>query len=137
LPGSWRAGAGDTEVTRRERIIDVDDVRHQPFSFVLQPDALTHAYMRLSRSIYTFVNGNFGDADRGHPDAQACKGCMTKLAILAAIVRDRRFAERARKLRPVQAKRAAARRNERRCPLRRARSGLTREPSPDSGPAQE
>jgi hypothetical protein len=39
------------------------------------------------------------EADRCRTDAQACKGCMTKLAILAYAVCGR-LAERAEELRP-------------------------------------
>jgi len=42
------------------------------------------------------------EANRCRTDAQACKGCMTKLAILAGGVRGR-LAERAEELRPIQA----------------------------------
>jgi hypothetical protein len=44
------------------------------------------------------------DADRRCTDAQACKGCMTNLAIVAAVVRDRRLAARAKDLRPIRPK---------------------------------
>jgi hypothetical protein len=39
--------------------------------------------MRLFRRIYTFINACLADA-------QACKGRMTKLAIVAAVIRDLR-----------------------------------------------
>ena len=39
------------------------------------------------------------EADRCRTDAQACKGCMTRLAILAGAARGR-LAERAEELRP-------------------------------------
>jgi hypothetical protein len=47
-------------------------------------------YMRLARRIHV-VNAC-------RTDAQACKGCMTKLAIVAAVIRDRRVAARAEDL---------------------------------------
>jgi hypothetical protein len=45
--------------------------------------------MHLDGRIYTFVNACC-------TAAQACKGCMTKLAIVAAVVRDARLAARAK-----------------------------------------
>jgi hypothetical protein len=57
----------------------------------------TRVYMRLDGRIYTFVNACC-------TAAQACKGCMTKLAIVAAVVRDARLAARAKDPRPIRLK---------------------------------
>jgi hypothetical protein len=51
--------------------------------------------MRLDVRIYAFVNACF-------TAAQACKGCMTRLPIVVAVVRDARLAARARDSRAIR-----------------------------------